>query len=81
MAHEPNWTKIRQAEEAIEDAGAMVMLMLTLGDVETVRPDLTEDEAMDLLRRVYRKEEWEWRDALRDHAEFMFGEAPAGEDE
>ena len=66
-----NWKDIRAAEEMIEDRGAKVMLLLTVEDVQEVVPGISDERAMEVLHRMYHKEEYDWQDAVQCAADSL----------
>ncbi len=66
-----NWKDIRAAEDTIEDRGAKVMLLLTVEDVQEFIPGISDDRAMEVLHLMYRKEEYDWQDAVQCYADSL----------
>ena len=66
-----DWKDIRAAEDTIEDRGAKVMLLLTVEDVQEVVPGISDERAMEVLHRMYRKEEYDWQDAVQSYADSL----------
>lgn len=62
-------SNIQKAQEIIEANGGKCILLLTVEDVQTVRPELSDEAAMEVLELYYRKGEFEWTSAIACYAD------------